>query len=114
MSRCQEFKPDKEAKMIDLIEKTVLTGLGALFLTQKKSEEFLTEVKERFDLTEEDGRQLVSRLQDAAKENQKKFEDLAREELQKSASRMGFVAKEEFDALAKKVARLEKQLKAKS
>jgi polyhydroxyalkanoate synthesis regulator phasin len=100
--------------MIDFIEKTMLAGFGALSLTQKKSEELLKEVKERIDLTEEEGKQLLSRLQDAAKESQKKFEDLARDEVQKAGSRMGFVAKEEFDALAKKVSKLEKQLKTKS
>ena len=100
--------------MIDFIEKTMLAGFGALSLTQKKSEELLKEVKERIDLTEEEGKQLLSRLQDVAKESQKKFEDLARDEVQKAGSRMGFVAKEEFDALAKKVAKLEKQLKTKS
>lgn len=100
--------------MIDFIEKTMLAGFGALSLTQKKSEELLKEVKERIDLTEEEGKLLLSRLQDIAKENQKKFEDLAREEVHKAGSRMGFVAQEDFDALAKKVAKLEKLLKSKS
>ena len=100
--------------MIDLIEKTMLAGFGALSMTQKKSEEFLNDVKERLDLTEEEGKQLLSRLQETAKENQKKLEDLARDEIQKVASRVGFVSREDFDALAKKVAKLEKQLKAKS
>jgi len=100
--------------MIDFIEKTMLAGFGALSLTQKKSEELLKEIKERIDLTEDEGKQLLTRLQDVAKENQKKFEDLAREELQKTGARMGFVTKEDFDALSKKVTKLEKQLKAKS
>ncbi len=100
--------------MIDFIEKTMLAGFGALSLTQKKSEELLKEIKERIDLTEDEGKQLLTRLQDVAKENQKKFEALAREELQKTGARMGFVPQEDFDALAKKVAKLEKQLKTKS
>jgi polyhydroxyalkanoate synthesis regulator phasin len=99
--------------MIDFIEKTMLAGFGALSLTQKKSEELLNEIKERIDLTEEEGKQLLSKLQTVAKENQKKFEELAREELHKAGSRMGFVPKEDFDALAKKVSKLEKQLKNK-
>ena len=100
--------------MIDFIEKTMLAGFGALSLTQKKSEELLNEIKERVDLSEEEGRQLINRLQEAAKENQKKFEDIAREELQKIGERMGFVPKSEFEALSRKVARLEKQLKTKA
>ena len=100
--------------MIDFIEKTMLAGFGALSLTQKKSEELLNEIKERIDLSEEEGRQILNRLQEAAKDNQQRFEDLAREELQKIGERMGFVPKSDFDALSKKVARLEKQLKTKS
>lgn len=100
--------------MLDLIEKTMLAGFGALSLTQKKSEELLGEIKERIDLTEEEGKKLISRLQEAAKENQKKFEEIARAELNKAGSRMGFVSQADFDALAKKVAKLEKQLKSKS
>lgn len=100
--------------MLELIEKTMLAGFGALSLTQKKSEELLKEIKERIDLTEEEGKQLLNRLQDAAKENQQKLEELAREELTKAGSRMGFVPQSDFDALSKKVAKLEKQLKAKT
>ncbi len=100
--------------MIDFIEKTILAGFGALSLTQKKSEEFLKEARERVDLTEEEGKRLLSRLQEIAKDNQQRFEDLAREELKKAGSHMGFVPKTEFDALAKKVAKLEKELKTRS
>lgn len=98
--------------MIDFIEKTMLAGFGALSLTQKKSEELLKEIKGQIELSEEEGKQLLTRLQESAKENQQKFEELAREELGKAATRMGFVSKKEFDALAKKVAKLEKELKA--
>jgi polyhydroxyalkanoate synthesis regulator phasin len=99
--------------MIDFIEKTMLAGFGALSLTQKKSEELLKEIKERVDLTEEEGKRLLARLQDLAKENQQKFADLAREELRQSGARMGFATKEDLDTLAKRVAKLEKQLKTK-
>ncbi len=98
--------------MIDFIEKTLLAGFGALSLTQKKSEELLGEIKQRIDLTEEEGKQFINRLQDAAKQNQQKLEELAREELQKAGSRMGFVPQSDFDTLSKKVTRLEKKLKA--
>lgn len=99
--------------MIDLIEKTMLAGFGALSLTQKKSEELLSELKERIDLTEEEGKQFLNRLQELARENQKKLEEAAREEINKVGKDMGFVPREEFEALEKKVSRLEKQLKAK-
>ncbi len=100
--------------MIDFIEKTMLAGVGALSLTQKKTEELIAEIKERIDLSEEEGKQLAARLQESAKENQQRFEEAARKEISKAGARLGFVPREEFEALAKKVAKLEKQLKAKA
>lgn len=98
--------------MFELIEKTLLAGVGALSLTQKKAEELLAELKERYDLSEEKGRELITKLQDIARENQEKLETLAREEVQKACERLGLATAEEFDKLQKKVQLLEKQLKA--
>ncbi|GAB6082499.1 hypothetical protein JCM30471_14130 [Desulfuromonas carbonis] len=98
--------------MIELLEKTLLAGMGALSLSQKKAEELIQELKQRFDVSEEEGKVLLSRLQENARENQQKLEELARGEVRLACERMGVVTHEEFDKLAKKVAQLEKQLKS--
>ncbi len=98
--------------MIELIEKTLLAGMGAVALSQKKAEELLQELKQKFNVSEDEGRDLLSRLQDAARENQKKLEDLARDEVRLACERMGVVTNEEFEKLRKKVLHLEKQIKA--
>lgn len=97
--------------MLELVEKTFLAGIGALSLTQKKSEELVKELRERLNLSEEEGKKLLDRLENAAKENQARLEKLAREELKDASKRMGLVPAEEFEKLKKKVAQLEKQLK---
>jgi polyhydroxyalkanoate synthesis regulator phasin len=98
--------------MIELLEKTLLAGMGALSLSQKKAEELIQELKQRFNVSEEEGKALLARLQEGARENQQKLEELAREEVRLACERMGVVTREDFDKLAKKVAHLEKQLKA--
>jgi len=98
--------------MIELLEKTLLAGMGAISLSQKKGEELLQELRQRFDVTEEEGKALLTRLQETAQENQKKLEDLAREEIRLACDRMGVVSREEFEKLSKKVTHLDKQLKA--
>lgn len=98
--------------MLELVEKTVLAGIGALSLTQKKGEELLQELKERLNLTEEEGKKLISRLETIAKENQARLEELAREEVKKAGKRVGMVPVDEFEKLKKKVTQLERQLKA--
>lgn len=100
--------------MNDFIEKILLTGAGTLALTQKKSEEFLAELKERLNLTEDEGKDFLHKLQQSTRENQQKLEDLAREEILKAAERLGFVTKAEFDALNQRLTKLEKQSAAKS
>jgi len=97
--------------MIELIEKSFLTAMGAVALSQKKTEEFLQELKQRFQITEEEGKEFIGRLEKIAKENQSKLESMAQEEVLKSSQRLGLVTKEDFDKLSRKVTRLEKKLK---
>ncbi len=98
--------------MIELIEKAMLTAMGAVSLSQKKAEELIRDIRQRLDLSEEEGRELLQRLQATAKENQARLEELAQQEVQKACQRMGLVTKEEFDKLQRKVSQLEKKLKA--
>ena len=100
--------------MIDMIEKTVLAGIGALALSQKKAEELVEEMKSKLNISEVEGRSLLENLKAAVEENRQKLEDIAREEVEKNLSRIGVVNKSDFDALKKKVASLEKRLKGTS
>lgn len=97
--------------MIELLEKTMLTAVGAMTLTQKKAEELLKDLREKLNISEEEGKAFLQKIQDAAAENQKKLQEQAREEVKKACERMGVVTTEEFDKLKKKVAQLEKKLK---
>ena len=98
--------------MLEIVEKTLLTGIGAMALTQKKAEELIDDLKKRMNLTEEEGKNLLDKLRDAAKDNQKKLEEMAQDEVKKACERIGVVTTEEFKKLQRKVEQLEKQLKA--
>lgn len=95
--------------MFKIIEKTLLTTLGAASLTQKKAEELTAELKERFNLSEEEGQSLVEKLKDSISERQAKLEQQATEEVLKACDRVGLVSKEEFTTLENRVAALESQ-----
>lgn len=97
--------------MIELFEKTILTAVGTLTLTQKKAEELLQELKEKLDISEEEGKAFLQRVQEAAVKNQEKIQEQAKEEVKKACERMGVVTAEEFDKLKRKVASLERKLK---
>ncbi len=99
--------------MFELIEKTLMAGMGAVSLSQKKAEELMQELKQKFNVTEEEGKALIDKIQNMAQENQKKLEDLAHEEVKKSCERLGVVTHEEFEKLKKKVLKLERDLHGK-
>lgn len=93
--------------MLELLEKAVMTTIGVAAITQKKSEELVAEMKERFKFSEDEGKNLVDRIQAIAKENRDKVMEMAEVEVKKVVDRLGLVSREEFDRLSKKVQELE-------
>jgi len=96
--------------MLEFVEKVILAGVGALTLTQDKGEELLSELKERFQLSEDEGRKLIRKLEESAKQQQARLETLAQEEIQKAAEKIGLVPSEKLEALEARIAALEEQL----
>ena len=97
--------------MFELFEKVVLTGLGALSLTQKKAEEIITELKEKYKMSEEEGKAFVAKMQGMAQENRARITEMAETEVKKVIDKFGLVTREEFDHLQKRVNALESQRK---
>ena len=93
--------------MFELFEKAVLTGLGFLSLSQKKAEEFLEELKEKYKVSEEEGKAFLEKMQGIAKESREKVTEMAEAEVKKVIDRLGLVSREEFDRLQKRVEALE-------
>jgi polyhydroxyalkanoate synthesis regulator phasin len=97
--------------MFELFEKAVLTGLGAISLTQKKAEEFLGEMKETYKMSEDEGKAFLEKLQGMAKEGRERIAVMAEDEVRKVIDRIGLVPRDEFDRLQKRVADLEETLR---
>ena len=93
--------------MLELLEKAVMTTIGVAAITQKKAEELVAEMKERYKLSEEEGKNLVDRIQAIAKESREKVTEMAEVEVKKVVDRLGLVSREEFDLLSKRVQELE-------
>jgi len=96
--------------MFELLEKAVLTGLGALSLTQKKAEEILVELKEKYKLSEDEGKAFLEKVQGMAKEGRERIAEIADTEVKKVVERVGLVPREEFDRLQKRLEELEKRI----
>ncbi|HEY5522351.1 MAG TPA: phasin superfamily protein [Desulfuromonadaceae bacterium] len=93
--------------MLEMLEKAVMTTIGVAAITQKKAEELVAEMKERYKLSEEEGKNLVDRIQAIANESREKVREMAEVEVKKVTERLGLVSRDEFDRLTKRVEELE-------
>ena len=93
--------------MLELLEKAVMTAIGVAAITQKKAEELAAEMKEKYKMSEDEGKQFVDRIQNIANESREKIRQTAEIEVQKVVERLGLVSREEFDHMAKRVQDLE-------
>ena len=96
--------------MLELIEKVVMTTIGVAAITQKKAEELVAEIKDKYKLSEEEGKNLVERIQAMARENREKVREMAEIEVHKVVERLGLVPVDEFERLKKRVQELEERL----
>jgi polyhydroxyalkanoate synthesis regulator phasin len=87
-----------------------LTGLGAVSLSQKKAEELLQDLKEKYKISEDEGKAFLDKAQGFAKETRSKITELAETEVKKALDRIGLVPRDEFDRLQTRLDELEKRL----
>ncbi len=95
--------------MFELIEKAFLSGLGALAVSQKMAEELVTDLKERYKVSEEEGKVLLEKLQSLAKDSRGKVAEVAEQEVKKVLDKVGLVPREDYELLLKWVEELEKR-----
>ena len=96
--------------MLELLEKAVLAAIGAAAITQKKAEELVAEMTEKYKMSEDEGKLFVERIQSIVNDSQKKIKEMAEVEVQNVIDRLGLVTKEEFDRLLKRVHYLEQMM----
>lgn len=96
--------------MLDLIEKVMLTGLGAVALSQKKVDELVNDLKSHYRLSEEEGRALLERLTTVTRESREKAAEIIEAEVTKVVERLGLVLKSDHELLLKRVEALERSL----
>jgi polyhydroxyalkanoate synthesis regulator phasin len=96
--------------MLELIEKVVMTTIGVAAITQKKAEELVAEMKDKYKLSEDEGKHIVERIQAMARENRERVQQMAESEVHKVVERLGLVSVDELERLKKRVQELEARL----
>ena len=98
--------------MVELFEKMMVSGLGALALSKTKAEELLEELRDKYRLSEEEGKALLNRLQTMAQQGKDNLAEIAENEVKRAVRAAGMVTREEYELLEKRVVDLERRLLA--
>lgn len=92
--------------MIDLVKKTLLTGLGAALLTKEKIEEVANVFVEKGKLSEQEGRALADELLTRSEESREELKKQIEERIQAALEKMDLAKKSELEELKQEMEEL--------
>jgi len=95
--------------MLVLLRKLLLAGLGTLDLTEEKARAIFNDLVARGELSEKDARELITTWTKRAGEQQAKLQERIEQGVRTALDAAGLARRAELDALAARVAELEKQ-----
>ncbi len=96
--------------MIDLLKKTLLTGVGVAALTKEKIEELAKDFVEKGKISEQEGKIFVDDLIARSEESRDAFQKQVEEKVQSVLSKMNLARQSEVDALKVDIEILQKAL----
>ena len=96
--------------MLDLIKKTLLTGVGLAAVTKEKIEELGKELAKSAELSEKEGRELVDDLTKRREQAQKDLQERMDKTVRETVDRLHLASKEDIAVLTRKVETLEQKL----
>jgi len=104
----------KEVKMIDILKKGILTGIGIGLMTKDKVKEFAKKTAEDAKLTKEDARKFADELLKQSEDSKHKIEEMIDKQVRKSIDKLGLANREDLEKIEKKLDILQSALNKKS
>lgn len=95
---------------MDLIKKTLLTGIGLAYLTSEKIEEMGKKLIKEAEVSREEGEKFINDLQQQSEEARKKLKKQVREIVKKTLVELNLPTREEYDLLKDEVVALKEQV----
>ena len=96
--------------MLEILKKTVLTGIGLAALTGEKIEELARDLAKAGNLSEREGRELVTELLKKSEQARKDLEKQVDQMVARGLKKLDIPTRQEVSRLERKIAKLEKQL----
>ena len=97
--------------MIDLIKKTLLTGVGMAVMTKEKVEELGRDLVDQAKLSETEGREFVDDLMKRSETARGEFESRVDGLVKQAVDRLNLAPKDELIKLQARIVELEAELK---
>jgi len=94
--------------MLDTLRRLLLAGLGTIDITEEKLRPVLDDLIARGEVTEKDAREMLADWKRKASEQKSKLQEQVEESVGRTLERMGVARRAEIDALAARVAALER------
>ena len=92
--------------MLDIIKKSLFTGLGLAYLTKEKIEELSKEIIAKGNLSEQEGKDFYNDLSLKSKEAKEKLEAQIKNVVHDSLEKMNLASRDDVQALEEKVKEL--------
>jgi polyhydroxyalkanoate synthesis regulator phasin len=99
--------------MIDLIKKTILSGVGLAMKTKEEIEDFAKEMEKKLNLSEADGKKFLEDLKKRYSETQEKMESKVEHLVKDILKKMDIVTHEDLKGLKKEIRDLKKAINEK-
>ena len=95
--------------MMELLKKTLLTGIGFAVLTKEKVEEAAKKIAEECKLSEEEGKKFVDDLLKQSEETKKNLEKKVEEMVKKTLDRFDLATRKDLEEIKERVDKLEQE-----
>ena len=94
--------------MLEIVKKTMLTGIGLALKTWDEVEDIAKELQKKGKMTETEGKKFLEEMQDKYQEAQQDLEDRVDQSLKNILKKADIVTGEELKALKKEIRDLKK------
>jgi len=94
--------------MLDIVRKTMLTGIGLALKTWDEVEDIVNELQKKGKMTETEGKKFLEELQEKYQEVQQDLEDRVDQSLKNLLKKADIVTEEDLKALKKEIRELKK------
>jgi polyhydroxyalkanoate synthesis regulator phasin len=100
-----------EGSVKDLLEKTLLAGLGAAALTKERADDLVDELTNRGRMTGEEAREVVDELTHRWRGDAMRFSERASSTISGLSRELGLVTRREWEELELRLAKFEHRLR---